>query len=99
MNKTDKFHVGLIILLICIMVYLPIKRALDNKQYREYLEIQGYSVETNIRIESPSLIKDVDEQTFLNLAKSRTIYLPFVGAFYVFNEDMTIAYCYEIPWF
>lgn len=101
MNIFTKYTIVWVCFMICmvsITIGCLISASNRNANYRKKLKTQGCTIETNIRIESPSLIKNIDESTFLQFAKGKIVYNPSRGStFYVFNNEMTIAYCYNVP--
>ena len=100
MSTLDKFCFGIICVLLFVMGTLCYAKftSYSNADYFEDKYLQNVEVMAG-RIESPSVIMDVDRTEFLELLSDSSVKIVFrqFGRFYLFNEDMTIAYCWDNP--
>jgi len=106
MRKIE-FSIGLIIFILITLI--GIGCSLSQKQLNKVilnLEIEfGLPIIKNVRIESPSIIIEVEYEVFLDKIKEiepdviyrikSNLYNAFYH-YYIFNEDMTIAYEYTL---
>lgn len=104
MDMFDTVASGILIVLCCAFIALGVTAHLQTARINEAisrLDALGITVEKNVEIESPSIIKIIkDYEAFSEIVKEikpKTVYLSH-GYFYVFTSDYQIAYRYFV-WF
>ena len=101
MENTGKFLSVIVIFLLCVVAVIMVHAESTKYSDADYFEdkyLQNVEVKS-ARIESPSVVIDVDRTEFLELLGNNSLTTVYrqSNVFYHFNEDMTIAYALEIP--
>ena len=99
----DKVYLSCGVLILIGICALGVLAHANTIRYvdADYFE-ENYLQEIEVKsakVESPSVVIRVNRTEFLELlnnSSTTTIYSQF-GGFYLFNEEMTIAYHYDVP--
>jgi hypothetical protein len=101
MNKLDVFGIILFIIAFIVFGVIPtyaFSTRYSNADHFEETYLAGIKV-TSGRIESPSVIIEVSREEFLQLVSNQTNPVVYRqnAEFYIFNDEMTIAYNFQTP--
>lgn len=97
-EKESLLPIATLLLLLSVPIYVAISMESKTRSIRTRFESMGYDVTSNVKIESPPLIRECTFTEFCEVVEQLDPSEIFIDNwnFYVFSDDMLTAYRYYV---